>query len=191
MKKIQIKDDYSIYYIHGYLSEPDSTKGVLFNKKLDAKAIKYRDCKPENLIISECVNNIREFIKDDEKVVLIGSSLGGLLAAKTAKDNSQIKNLILLNPAIIPPTVDINEITDMPKRILSEMQDYDLFDKKIESDIFILIGTGDDVVPNDWGILFAKKQTALLKFLDDDHSFTYNMDQLPQIIGKYLNKSIN
>jgi hypothetical protein len=79
----------------------------------------------------------------------------------------------------------------MPKRILKEMRDPALFDQKINSDIFILLGINDEVVPNDWGILFAKKQNATVKFLDDDHSFSYNMNQLPHIIGKYLNKSIN
>jgi predicted esterase YcpF (UPF0227 family) len=185
------KGDYNLYYIHGYLSEPNSTKGVLFKDKLNAQAIKYRDCKPQDLVISDCVKIIKDFFSGETNVVLIGSSLGGLLAAKVSLNNPRIKHLILLNPAIIPPDVDINEISDMPKRILAEMKDPNLFEKKIESEIIILIGTNDDVVPNDWGILFAKKQNATVKFFDDDHSFSYNMNQLPNIIGKYLNKSIN
>ncbi len=43
-----------IYYIHGYLSDPESTKGILLKDKLNVKSIKYRDCKPENLDIAEC-----------------------------------------------------------------------------------------------------------------------------------------
>lgn len=191
MNKIQINRDYKLFYIHGYLSEPNSTKGVLFNDKLDAQAIKYRDCEPQYLKISACVKRINDFIKGENNVVLIGSSLGGLLAAKAGMDNNQIKHLILLNPAIIPPDVDIDKISDMPKGILIEMKDPDLFDKKIKSEILILLGTNDDVVPNNWGIYFAKKQNATVKFLDDDHSFSYNINQLPKIIGKYLNKSIN
>ena len=85
-----------IYYIHGYLSEPNSTKGTLFKEKLNAKAIKYRDCEPEDLVVSDCVKRIEEEIKNDDFAILIGSSLGGLLAAKTALDNSNVKHIILL-----------------------------------------------------------------------------------------------
>ena len=44
------------------------------------------------------------------------------------------------------------------------------------------------MIPNDWGLKFAKAQEATVKFLNDDHSFSYNMNQLPEIIGEFLNK---
>jgi predicted esterase YcpF (UPF0227 family) len=179
-----------LYYIHGYLSDPNSTKGILFKEKLNAKAIKYRDCEPEDLIISECVKRIEKEIEKDEHTILIGSSLGGLLAAKTALKNPNVKHIILLNPAIIPPSVDISKIQDMPLRILSDMQDIRLFKEKISSDINILAGKWDDVVPSDWVLKFAKVQGVDVRFLDDDHSFTYNLNQLPDIIATILNKNI-
>ncbi len=179
-----------MYYIHGYQSEPNSAKGTLFKEKLNAKPIRYRDCEPEELIISDCLMRIKKEIENDEDVVLIGSSLGGFLAAKTALNNSNVKKIILLNPAIIPPSVDIKKIRGMPQSILSDMQDVNLFKKKINSDIFILAGTMDDVVPSFWVIEFAKAQEATIMFLHDDHSFTNNMNQLSDIIGAILNKNI-
>jgi len=179
-----------LYYIHGYMSEPNSTKGTLFQKTLRAKAIKYRDCKPEELIISDCIKRIEKKIRNDFDVVLIGSSLGGLLAAKTSLNNSNIKQLILLNPAIIPPYFDITKIKDMPHRILIEMKDKKLYEEKISSKISILVGTNDEVVPNSWPIDFAKAQQANVQFLKDDHSFTQNMQQLPRIIANILDKNI-
>lgn len=183
--------DLNLYYIHGYLSSPNSTKGVLFKEKLNAKPINYRDCEPEDLIISDCVKRINETIIDDDNITLIGSSLGGLLAAKTALINNSVEKIILLNPAIIPPSFNIKKIHDMPPRILSEMQDSKLFEQKISSEIFIILGTEDETVPNSWGVFFASVHEAIVKFLHDDHSFSYNINQLPKIIGKYLNKSIN
>jgi len=177
-----------LFYIHGYMSDPNSTKGTLFKEKLNAKAIKYRDCEPEDLVISDCLKRIKNEIEQDNEAVLIGSSLGGLLAAKTALENPNVKQLILLNPAIIPPYVDIKQIHDMPLRILADMQDNRLFKEKINSEIYILAGTNDDVVPSDWVKEFAKAQNVKIKFLDDNHSFTYNMDKLPDIIRKILNK---
>ena len=170
------------------MSDPNSIKGTLFKDKLNAKAIKYRDCEPEDLVISDCLKHIKNEIEHDNEAVLIGSSLGGLLAAKTALENPNVKQLILLNPAIIPPYVDIKQIQGMPIRILADMQDNRLFKEKINSEIHILAGTNDDVVPSDWVKEFAKAQAIDVKFLDDDHSFTYNMDKLPDIINNLLNK---
>ena len=177
-----------LYYIHGYQSEPNSTKGKLFKEKLDAIPIQYRNCKPEELIVSECLKKINNKIKNDENTVLIGSSLGGFFAAKTAQKNRNVKQIILLNPAIIPPYYDITKIKDMPQTILTDMQDNSLFEKKIQTEIFILLGTEDDVVPNNWVLEFAKAQEATLMFLHDDHSFTKNMYNLPNIIIKIIDK---
>lgn len=170
-----------LYYVHGYLSSPDGDKATLFTDQLQAKAIKYRDVPPEKLVIADCLTQIQKKISDDEQAMLIGSSLGGFLAAKTAQLKSIIK-LILINPAIIPPTVDISTIDDMPHRILKDMQDETLFLKKISSDITILVGTNDDLVPNDWSIEFAKAQGATIQFFRDDHRFSNHIHQLPSII---------
>ena len=179
-----------LYYIHGYMSDPNSTKGTLFKEKLNAKAIKYRDCEPEDLVIADCLQNIKKEIENDENTALIGSSLGGLLAAKTALESSNVKQIILLNPAIIPPSFDITKIQDMPQSILSDMQDVRLFEEKIGSYIDILAGTMDDVVPTGWVLEFAKSQDVTVRFLEDDHSFTRNIDQLPDIITTILDKNI-
>ena len=170
------------------MSEPDSTKGTLLKEKLNAIPIKYRDCEPEDLIISDCLNRIEEEIKDDDDVVLIGSSLGGFLSAKTALNCSNVKQIILFNPAIIPPTVDINAIQDMPQKILQDMQDNRLFKQKINADIYILAGTNDDVVPTEWVLEFAKAQQATIKFLHDDHSLTININQIPSMVMNIIGK---
>ena len=178
-----------LYYIHGYMSSPNSTKGTLFKKKLNAKPIRYRDCEPEDLVISDCLSRIKKEIENDEDAVLIGSSLGGYLAAKTALENKNVKQIILLNPAIIPLSVNISKINGMPQSILSDIQDESLFKNKISSDIYILIGLQDDVVPIKWPLDFAMSQNSTLKFFEDDHSFTKNLQKLPQIINKFLSHS--
>ena len=190
MAKTREYKNCKLYYIHGYMSDPNSTKGTLFKEKLNAKAIKYRDCEPEDLVISDCLKRIKDELDEDNDSVLIGSSLGGLLAAKTALENLNVKHIILLNPAIIPPAVDITKIQGMPQIILSGIQDLRLFKEKINSNITILAGTRDDVVPSDWINEFAKAQRITVRFLDEDHSFTCNMNRLPDIIATILDKNI-
>ena len=168
------------------MSNPKSTKGTLFKEKLNAIPIKYRNCKPEEIVISDCLKQIKKEIEKDKEIILIGSSLGGFLAAKTALENKNVKQIILLNPAIIPPSTDISKIKDIPKKILHNMQDKNLFKKKINSYIYIIVGTKDELIPSYWPIEFALSQDATVRFLYDDHSFTNNLNQLPGIITKIL-----
>ena len=177
-----------LYYIHGYESNPDGTKGIIFKEKLNAKAIKYRDCKPEEIVISNCLRRIAEEIKHDKDAVLIGSSLGGFLAIKTALENSNVKKIILLNPAVIPPSIDISSIKDMPMSILTDMKDNRLFNEKLSVEIFIFAGTEDEIVPPNWVLEFARAQEATVRFLHDDHRFTSNIDRFPGLITELLYK---
>jgi len=177
-----------LYYIHGYLSSPDGTKAMLFQESLNAYPIQYRTCEPKDLIVSECLCKIHEAIQDDADVMLIGSSLGGFLAAETALHQDSVKKIVLLNPALIPPDVDVSQLTDMPKRILKDMQDKELFYKKIQADILIILGTNDSVVPNTWCLTFAKVHEACVHFLHDDHQFSSNLMQLPELISAFFTK---
>jgi len=177
-----------LYYIHGYESSPDGTKGSIFKEKLNSKAIKYRDCKPEDIVISDCLRCIAEEIKDDREIVLIGSSLGGFLAAKTAFNNSNVKQIILLNPALIPPAIDLNTINDIPMSILTDMKDDRLFNEKLDASIFIFAGIEDEIVSPSWVLEFARVQEATVKFLNDDHRFMRNTARLPDIITELLDK---
>ena len=178
-----------LYYIHGYLSSPESTKGILLKEKLDAQPISYRDCAPEDLVISECLKRIDYTIKDDDNAVLIGSSLGGFLAASTALDNSNVKRLILLNPSIIPPETDLNKYQDIPRKILEDIiAEKRLFTQQLDAEVNILIGTADELIPRSWVLEFAMAQQATIQFLHDDHMFSKNMERLPVIIAKIINQ---
>ena len=174
-----------LYYIHGYQSTPNSAKGRLFQKSLNAQSINYHQGKPEDLEISICVQNILTAIQRDNEPTLIGSSLGGFLAAKVALERPSVKTLILLNPAVIPPKTDTSKI-NIPKRILSEMRDDQLFERKIHARTTILMATKDEVLPSNWIIEFAMAQQATIRFLNDDHSFTSNLTRLPEILREIL-----
>jgi predicted esterase YcpF (UPF0227 family) len=178
-----------LYYIHGYQSNPQSTKGILFKKRLGAIPIHYRDCVPEDIKISDCLLRIEEYIKDDKNAILIGSSLGGFLAAKIAQNHTNVNQIVLLNPAIIPPTVDISSIKDIPRTILEDMADLTLFEKKIPATIFIFRGIEDKVVPDNWVITFAAYQEATIRFFKDDHRFSKNVKILPKLILQNISLS--
>jgi predicted esterase YcpF (UPF0227 family) len=177
-----------LYYLHGYQSSPTSTKATLFKDTLHALPIAYRDGAPEDLVVAECLNRISKAIQDDPDVILIGSSLGGFLAAAIALIHPNVKRLIILNPAIIPPQTNLETIKGMPQRILRDMMQPSLFEKKIPAAITILRGTNDIVVPDDWIISFATAQKATIQLFNDDHQFSKNLHSLPGIIAELLKK---
>jgi len=175
-----------LYYIHGYQSSPFGEKATLLKKTIQAIPITYRDGLAEDLVISHCLDRIAEAIQEDPRVVLIGSSLGGFLAASTALTHSNVNRLILLNPAIIPLDIDLRTIEGMPLRILQEMREQRLFSEKIPASITILRGTQDDIVPDQWILCFAQAQNATIQLYDDDHRFSKNLQRLPGIISELL-----
>jgi len=177
-----------LYYLHGYQSSPNGEKATLLKDTIQVIPISYRESSPEKLIISECLSRISKVIANDKQVVLIGSSLGGFLAASTALTHPNVKQLILLNPAIIPPETDLATIEGIPLRILQEMRDPRLFQQKIPATITILRGTLDDVVPDEWILSFAQAQNATIQLYNDDHRFSKNLHRLPTIVSELIQK---
>jgi len=93
-------------YLHGFLSGPDSTKGIYLEKVFNQAGHKlYR---PDlngtdfsRMTISsqlEIINALLESISGE--VVLLGSSLGGYLAAFAAGKWKRVVKLVLMAPAI-------------------------------------------------------------------------------------------
>jgi predicted esterase YcpF (UPF0227 family) len=176
-----------IYYIHGYLSSPDGSKATILKKELNAIPVKYRDVPPEELVIRDCLDEIKKAIGDDDEAILIGSSLGGCLVSKLALEIPEsIRPIFLLNPAVIPPDVDIQTISDMPTRILQDMKDDRLFSKKLHTNVTVFSATNDAVVPPAWVIRFSQYQQATVQFLHDDHRFSAYLEQLPQLIRSFM-----
>jgi len=176
-----------LYYVHGYLSSPDGSKATILKKELDAIPVKYRDVPAEELVIRECLDEIKKVIGPKSDVMLIGSSLGGCLVSKLVLEiPDQIKQIILLNPAIIPPDVDLSTIPDMPLRILKEMKDDRLFKEKLDTTITIFSATNDTVVPPEWVLQFARYQEATVQFFHDDHRFSTHLSKLPELISDFL-----
>jgi len=175
-----------LYYLHGYLSGPNSAKGKLLQEQLGAIPIEYNQGSPENVKVDEALALIAEALLNDPQPILIGSSFGGFLAAEATLQSDLIKTIILLNPAIIPADVDTRALSGMPRCLLQRMQDRRLFGVKMKAKVFILMGTRDEVIPSDWVLGFAKAQQATIRFLDDDHAFAGKISLLPGIIREIL-----
>jgi pimeloyl-ACP methyl ester carboxylesterase len=91
-----------ILYLHGFASSPASRKARWFLEKLGEQGIRAEalDLAPDfrHLTISGQLG-VLERALGGERVVLIGSSLGGYLAALYAARSPEVERLILLAPA--------------------------------------------------------------------------------------------
>ena len=93
----------SYVYLHGFASSPASTKARFFAQKLAQRGIpllvpELDGDDFEHLTISSQLAVIRETLPHGP-VVLIGSSLGGYLAALYAERHANVEKLLLMAPA--------------------------------------------------------------------------------------------
>ncbi len=93
----------NILYLHGFASSPRSCKALFFKEKLGSQGIRIdipdlAEGDFEHLTIRRQIKFIEELARG-EAVTLIGSSLGGYLAALYASRHSEVERLVLLAPA--------------------------------------------------------------------------------------------
>ncbi len=94
-----------ILYLHGFASGPSSKKGLAVAERLAARGVTVerldlRVPSIEQLSLGAMIETARAAIGGpDERAVLIGSSLGGLTAARLAEQEPRVVALVLLAPA--------------------------------------------------------------------------------------------
>lgn len=103
-------DCYKYLYLHGFASGKGSSKGLMlsqfFNEQvhIDLHLPDLNIPSFEKLSVTEIVQNLKnEILSNAQQYRLIGSSLGGLVAATLASElneSSKIQSLILLCPAL-------------------------------------------------------------------------------------------
>jgi predicted esterase len=141
--------DRTAIFIHGQESSSKGTKGLFFKEHF-----------PEMIIpdftggIEERMSKLKEILSGKTGINMIGSSLGGLMAALYAFQNRErLKKLILLAPALNLP----------------EFEPY--LDQSLILPVYVFHGTKDELIPARLIQEIAKTVFSHLRFtlLDDDH----------------------
>jgi pimeloyl-ACP methyl ester carboxylesterase len=138
-----------IIFIHGQESSSQGTKGLFFREHFPGIII------PDfaGAVASRMVK-LNEILSGKRQISMIGSSLGGLMAALyTFHNQDRIKKLILLAPALNLP-----EFAPYLKETLS-------------LPVYVFHGRDDELIPAERVQEIAKTVFANLTFtlLDDDH----------------------
>jgi pimeloyl-ACP methyl ester carboxylesterase len=195
-----------ILYLHGFASGPQSKKGVEFEAHFAARGIaierlNLRVPSFEHLRLSAMIDTVRAAI-GDAGAILIGSSLGGLTAARVAERDDRVRALILLAPAFqlvarwreqLGAEWDdwrarrVREVADYTTGAMSKIdfgfvEDVEAIDvgyPDVRVPTLILHGIDDDVVPIERSRTFAAdKPWVRLVELPDGHELIASLPTL-------------
>lgn len=95
-----------LLYLHGFASGPTSRKGVAVAERLAARRtpvelLDLRVPSLERLSLAAMIDVTRKAIGGPrDRAIVLGSSMGGLVAARVAEDEPRVCALILLAPAL-------------------------------------------------------------------------------------------
>lgn len=188
-------------YLHGFASGPLSGKAQFFRarfletgKTLEIPSLVESDAF-ENLTITGQIRVIEQVL-NREPAVLMGSSMGGYLAALYASQHPEVEKLVLLAPAFYFPHRWHEELGAIKTAEWQKTGKLEVFHygegrprsvgwglvedarqypgaPAFEQPALIFHGTGDTVVPHSFSQQFAEgRSNVQLRLLDSDHQLT-------------------
>jgi len=158
-----------IYFSHGKESGPWGTKiramaEMVRGVGCTAVSIDYQGipdpAERVDKLLSECA-------AIEDRIVLVGSSMGGHVATAAA-DKVGAAGLFVLAPAYYMEGYE--NLTPPPPRL----------------PICIVHGWNDDIVPVENSIRFARACAATLHLVDGDHRLTTNIDEINEYLRSFL-----
>jgi len=207
-------------YLHGFASSPGSRKARFFAERFRELGIGLEipdlaEGNFRNLTLTAQLNVIAR-VSRNEPVSLIGSSMGGYLAALyAARHPSQIEKLVLLAPAFSfasrwpetlgEPTMAEWKRTNTLKvfhysegrevelgyQLVEDARQYEAY-PDVGQPVLIFHGRNDTVVPPEYSVSFAERHPAerhpnvRLRLLDSDHELGNVLDTMWIVTEEFL-----
>ncbi len=202
-----------IVYLHGFASGPQSSKAQFFRARFEERGVPFEipqldEGNFETLTVSGQLAVIDRAVHG-EPVTLMGSSLGGYLAALYASRHANIEKLVLLAPAFQFPSrwrkrygPDLEEWrrtgsksfyhygfkSDRPLsyRFVEDAVQYE-DEPDVTQPVLILHGTRDEVVPPEVSLEFARRHpNATVQLLESGHELTDVLETLWNETSQFL-----
>ena len=203
-----------ILYLHGFASGPSSGKARFFRQYLESQGAKVEipdlaEGDFEHLTLTSQLAVI-ERAANGEPVALIGSSMGGYLAALYAAHHPEVPRIVLLAPAFgfarrWPERLGVQQVADWRRsgtmqvfhygegqmrplsvELLEDGARYEDF-PDFQQPALIFHGAKDDVVPASYSQEFAGTHAnATLEILDSGHELTDVLDFMAAKVAAFL-----
>ncbi|BDQ37360.1 hypothetical protein SYK_17200 [Pseudodesulfovibrio nedwellii] len=159
----------TLIWCHGSLSHPWGAKSKAL--AATAKELGLSMEAPDFQNIENADERVEHLVKRlkalDGPPILVGSSMGGYVAAAAAR-HVKTKGLFLLAPAFYLQGYALHVFTNLPKKLT------------------VIHGWTDDVVPVDNSLRFAKTHKANLHVFNDTHRLENSTDRLCAIFNRFL-----
>jgi pimeloyl-ACP methyl ester carboxylesterase len=196
-----------IVYLHGFASSPQSSKARFFAERFHQLGVPFTapeldEGNFQGLTISGQLKVIAKTVRD-ERVIVMGSSLGGYLAALfAARHVEQVEKMVLLAPAFQFPTrwrarYSVEELERWKERgeipffhygykeerglgyqIVEDASGYE-DEPDFRQPTLVLHGRRDEVVPVEVSKVFAQgRENVRLKVVESGHELTDVLEQL-------------
>ncbi len=193
-------------YLHGFASSPSSRKARFFEERFRELGIGLEvpdlaEGNFRNLTITAQLN-VMEQVCRHEPVSLIGSSMGGYLAALYAARHPEVEKVVLMAPAFsfasrwpetlgaaamqqwkLTSTLEVFHYSEgrpveLGYQLIEDARQYEAY-PDFGQPTLIFQGRNDKVVPPDYAETFAARHTnARLRMLDSDHDLVNVMDEM-------------
>ena len=161
----------TVVFSHGQESGPWGTKiramaELVKGMGCAAESIDYQGIADPTERVEKCV---RECSGIHDRLILVGSSMGGHVASAAAA-RVGAAGLFVLAPAYFMEGYE--DLTPVPPEI----------------PICIVHGWHDDIVPVDNSIRYARDCSATLHIVDGDHRLTGNIDEINEYLRQFIER---
>jgi pimeloyl-ACP methyl ester carboxylesterase len=205
-----------VLYLHGFASGPQSSKGLFFRDRFAAQGVE-ADLPDlaggdfEHLTLSGQLEVIDRRVRERRPSAVIGSSLGGYLAALyAARHPGAFRALVLLAPGFgfarrWPPTLGEDALRGWSERGWTEIYHYGLGRpcrlsyRIVEDGLFyedypnvrdptlVIHGRRDETVPARYSEEFAaRRPNVTLRLLDSDHQLLDVLEEVWRLVEEFL-----
>ena len=192
-----------IVYLHGFASSPLSKKARYFGQLLPSLEVPDLAAGDfEHLTISGQLRVVEETCRG-ERVSLIGSSMGGYLAALYAARHPEVERLVLMAPAFcflhrwaeswegkaFLPIYHYGEgrTCNLSRNLIDDGREYEDY-PDFHQPALIFHGIHDDTVPAEYSKTFAAAHSnATLRLLDSDHELIDVLNVMGEEALRFLN----
>ncbi len=203
-------------YLHGFASGPESTKGRAVAEALGRRGVhvdrmNLRVPSFERLRVSEMIRQVQDAIGGPEdQAVFLGSSLGGLVAARVAASDARVGAVVLLAPALglarrwrersVAEIADWEEsgwlaVTDhttgrlgrVDLGFLHDLEAVDRGEPDVRVPTLVIHGTADEVVDIEGSRRWAEgRSNVRLLEVDDDHELRASIPRICAEVDRFL-----
>jgi alpha/beta superfamily hydrolase len=161
-----------VYFSHGKESGPWGSKikrlaNIAKEHGYSVNSIDYSDILDPELRVERLVNVLKDA---DDDFILVGSSMGGYVSL-VASEQVKAKGLFLLAPALF--------MQGYKKQIYSN-----------KTNIEIVHGWSDDVIPPENSIKFAKSTDCSLHLISGDHRLNSSIEVVEKLFHQFLTSNL-